>query len=304
MSSTTDDDHKQDADRNAYPLNRDVLASARLHLQHQVWIASLGYLLHPSITIDKKDAKNDPLLIAEVGCGTGAFALQLSSNLSSKTPSINHKIEAYDISLSQTPPPAFCPESVTFNTLDIFAPIPEELVGKYDVLCIRHFICVIQSGDPTRLLQQLLRMLKPSGYLQWQEWDISSNTLLTSGKAAPKLEAFMELTQGPTAIQEQAAWVNTFREHPLLSSNNPDAEAEMLAHDCLWTAKEALLLKQEIGFLGAREWVGNLQARGEMEQAERIEKVAREAEEECWALGRGTVVDGEMVTWVLKKKGE
>lgn len=300
MSISTEDERNQSADRNAYPLNRDVLASARLHLQHQVWVASLGYLLHPSIPVDQKDDKNDPIIIAEIGCGTGAFALQLSSHL----PSNNHRIEAYDISLSQTPPSAFCPTSVTFNTLDIFAPIPSDLVGIYDILCIRHFICVIQSGDPTTLLKQLLKLLKPGGYLQWQEWDISTNTLLTSGNDAPRLKAFMDLTQGPTSLQSQASWVETFHEHPLLSPNNPDAEAEMVAHDRHWTAKEALLLKQEIGFLGAKEWVANLQARGDMEQAERIERVAGEAEEECWRLGRGTVVDGEMVTWVVRKKGE
>ncbi|KAK4503106.1 hypothetical protein PRZ48_006533 [Zasmidium cellare] len=281
MSSTT---QEPSADRNTYPLNRDVLASARLHLQHQVWISSLGYLLHPSIPLSNPQ----PLHIAEIGAGTGLFALQLASHLPTAT------IHAYDLSLAQSPPQPWWPPNTTFSELDIFAPIPPHLQGKYDILCLRHFICVIQSGDPSTLLRQLLKLIKPGGWLQWQEWDISTNTLLKAGgEEAPKLQAYMDLTQGVTALQEQTSWVKTFHEHPLLKS-----EAELIAHDRHWTAKEVLMLKQEVAFLGAREWSENLRGRGMVEEAEKIEGVAREAERECWEMGRGTVVDGEMVTWV------
>ncbi|KAF2165450.1 hypothetical protein M409DRAFT_24299 [Zasmidium cellare ATCC 36951] len=306
MSKTTHE-NQQTADRNAYPLNRDVLASARLHLQHQVWISSLHYLLHPSIPLSPQPPKTqqpqpNPLQIAEIGSGTGLFTLQLASHLS--TQNVQAEIYAYDLSLSQSPPQPWWPPNTTFTPLDIFDPIPLHLISKYDLLCLRHFICVIQSGNPTRLLKQLLRMLKPGGWLQWQEWDISTNCLLSAEGAvakAPKLKAYMDLTQGVTALQEQTAWVKTFHTHPLLASSSP--EAELIVHDRHWTAKEVFLLKQEIAFLGAREWSENLRGRGEVREAERIERVAREAEAECWEQGRGTVVDGEMVTWVLRKKG-
>ncbi|KXT09518.1 hypothetical protein AC579_7192 [Pseudocercospora musae] len=69
----------------------------------------------------------------------------------------------------------------------IFDPLPDEMIEKYDVVYIRHFICVMQSGDPMPLLSILMKLLKPGGYLQWQEWDISTNTLVvakTTGAAA------------------------------------------------------------------------------------------------------------------------
>jgi SAM-dependent methyltransferase len=54
----------------------------------------------------------------------------------------------------------------------VFRPIPDELVEKYDVIHIRHFVCVVKDNDPAPLLQNLCRMLKPGGWLQWDEWDV------------------------------------------------------------------------------------------------------------------------------------
>ncbi|KAF7196618.1 N-methyltransferase tcpN [Pseudocercospora fuligena] len=138
--------------RNAYPLNRDFLASSRLHLQHQVWISSLGYHIHPDVPLNGKTT------IAEIGCGTGTWSLEVATQLPSGA-----KIEAFDLSLAQCPPREWWPGNVTFNKLDIFDPSPDDMIGKYDVVYIRHFICVLQSGDPMPLLSILMNLLKPGG---------------------------------------------------------------------------------------------------------------------------------------------
>jgi hypothetical protein len=49
-----------------YRLNRDVLATTRLNLQHYIWKEAMGYMLHPSIKIPSSN-----VLIADVGTGTG-----------------------------------------------------------------------------------------------------------------------------------------------------------------------------------------------------------------------------------------
>lgn len=49
-----------------YRLNRDVVASTRLSLQHYIWKENMGYILHPSI-----DTSRPNLSIADVGTGTG-----------------------------------------------------------------------------------------------------------------------------------------------------------------------------------------------------------------------------------------
>ena len=49
-----------------YRLNRDVLASTRLNLQHYIWKESMGYTLHPCIKLPDSN-----VFIADVGTGTG-----------------------------------------------------------------------------------------------------------------------------------------------------------------------------------------------------------------------------------------
>jgi hypothetical protein len=49
-----------------YRLNRDLVASTRLNLQHYIWKESMEYVLHPSISLPDSD-----VFIADIGTGTG-----------------------------------------------------------------------------------------------------------------------------------------------------------------------------------------------------------------------------------------
>ncbi|KAK3700000.1 hypothetical protein LTR37_016160 [Vermiconidia calcicola] len=198
----------------AYPLNRDFLASSRLHLQHQVWTSSLGYLLHPAIP------REEHMLIADVGCGTGIASLEIAKQLPA-----GGKVKAYDLSLEQCPPKGWWPSNVSFEELNIFEPISDHLIGKYDVVFLRHFICVVQSGNPLPLLSALLKLLKP--------------VVVEPASSAPKMEAFMNM--GGETIKKQAGWVRD------LHTRFSDAGAELVAHDRHWTAKEVMMMKQEVG---------------------------------------------------------
>ncbi|PIA91425.1 hypothetical protein CB0940_09965 [Cercospora beticola] len=270
---------------NTYPLSRDFLASSRLHLQHQAWIASLGYHLHPSIPI------SDNTIIADIGCGNGIWSVELAKQLPTGA-----KIEASDISLAQCPPRGWWPSNITFGELDIFAPLTEQIVGRFDVVNIRHFICVVQSGDPTKLITALVKLLKPGGYLQWQEFDLSSSRLVVVDSEdppeaiAPKMNA---LVKAVSAFGAQTKWIKEL--HTFL--NGP--EIELIEHDRNWTAKEAIMLKQDSGYLGSRELRVN---NASSEQAAQFEQLADAAYEECLRLGRRSLVDSEMVTWVARKK--
>lgn len=193
--------------------------------------------------------------------------------------------------------------NVTFKQLDIFDPIPEHLVGRYDVVCIRHFICVIQSGDPNTLLSQLLKLIKSGGYLQWQEFDLSTNTIRLADPSmkAPKLQTYMESIKGPENLQGQVSWVKTF--HTRFGKDGDIAGAELVAHDRVFTAKEAMMVKLEVNYLSTKEWCENLRARDpESEDLKRLERLAKEADEECLENGRGSLIDTEMVTWVVRKR--
>ena len=68
-------------------------------------------------------------------------------------------LDGFDISLDQCPPGNWLPEKVSIQKLDILAPLPEDLIGKYNVVNVRLFACIIQNDDPIPILKNLMRML-------------------------------------------------------------------------------------------------------------------------------------------------
>lgn len=92
------------------------------------------------------------------------------------------QLDGLDISFGQMPPREWLPRNVNLRLADVFRPPTEDLIEKYDVIHIRHFVCVVKENDPAPLLKNLLRMLKPGGWLQWDEWDVLNRHFV---KASP-----------------------------------------------------------------------------------------------------------------------
>ena len=72
------------------------------------------------------------------------------------------QLDGFDIDLGQCPPKQWLPSNVTMNALDIFAPVPENLVGKYDIVHIAIVFSLVKNDNPTPLLSNLLMMLSRS----------------------------------------------------------------------------------------------------------------------------------------------
>ena len=277
--------------RQTYPLNRDLLSSARLHLQHAVFVNGLGYLMHPAVPIGPGS------IIADVASGTGVFALSVA------TAHPETRVEASDISLAQVPSKHWWPANVTFAVLDALQdPVPEALLERYDVLCLRHFVS-LQPGDPRPLIARLLSMLKPGGYLHWQEWDLTTAAISApKGTSTPKMQALIDYIQHPSRHTAQATWVGDLHQR-VTTGQVPNVE--LIAYDRIRASNPAVVaMQQELMALGTREVVASLRAReGEASvEAAKFEKIARDAVDECVSLERGPVIDQEMVTWVLRKK--
>ncbi|CZT15948.1 related to methyltransferase [Ramularia collo-cygni] len=173
--------------RDDYVLTRDAAASARLSLSHYIWHSSFGYNLHPRIQQDIQGKEN--LQVADIGTGTGIWLLDMAHQLPAST-----QLDGIDISFGQFPPKEWLPKNVNLRLVDITTAVPEELTSKYDIIHIRHFICVVYSNDPTPLLLNLLRMLKPGGWIQWGEWDVLNRHFTKTSPSIPqsnidKLEA-------------------------------------------------------------------------------------------------------------------
>ncbi|KAF7871876.1 hypothetical protein EAF04_003983 [Stromatinia cepivora] len=148
-----------------YLLDRSPLGSSRLYVLHWLWQRLAGHLLHSSIPI----AEN--MKIADIACGTGIWLIDLAKELKESNTYV--QLDGFDISAAQYPPSALLPSNVKLDILDIFESIPEKLRGQYDVIHISLLCLVIRDGDPRSVLDNLLTLLKPGGYIQWKENDFS-----------------------------------------------------------------------------------------------------------------------------------
>jgi len=191
-----------------YVLTRDAGASARLNLSHYIWQSSFGYNLHPRIQNAIMGKEN--LHVADVGTGTGVWLLDMAQQLPRST-----QLDGIDISFGQFPPREWLPQNVTLRLVDMFRPTPVELVEKYDIIHIRHFVCVVKDNDPTPLLRNLLRMLKPGGWIQWDEWDVLNRHFTKTRPETPqacidKLEEEFAVMRRHTAKPQWPARVDDY----------------------------------------------------------------------------------------------
>ncbi|KAM0144292.1 hypothetical protein ACHAO1_000050 [Botrytis cinerea] len=163
-----------------------------LNLQHYLWKDGLGYLLHPSIPLPSPKTR---YRIADLGTGTGyvvsdcdlyfiSWVVRISMS-DIKRPGIRIwpldlvrqlpstvQLYGFDISSSQFPHPNYLPANVKLEVLDsLRVDPPEELLGSFDIVHLRLWLGVVMNGDPSALLTHALKLLRPGGYIQWDEID-------------------------------------------------------------------------------------------------------------------------------------
>ena len=153
--------------KGSYVLRRNYAATTRLNCQNFLWKLELGWALHPSITSTlplPADSSHTPR-IADLATGTAIWAIDIARDFPTA------QIDGFDISLQQCPPSAWLPTNITVREWDIFSNLDSELEGTYDVVHIRLLLLVVRDNDPRPLLRNAMKMLKPGGWLQWDELD-------------------------------------------------------------------------------------------------------------------------------------
>ncbi|KAH8900829.1 UMTA methyltransferase family protein [Thozetella sp. PMI_491] len=148
------------ASKDDYVFTRDFLDNSRINLMHHFWTKIFGYTIHPKIPTDAPN-----LRVADIGCGTGIWLLDVNDNLK------NAQLEGLDISFDAAPPSETLPANVTFRHWNIKEEVPEDLIGVYDILNVRFLAFVLLNDDVPGAVAKLFKMLKPGGYLQWGEAD-------------------------------------------------------------------------------------------------------------------------------------
>lgn len=144
-----------------YILNRDRkhAAAGRLNLQFYLWKDALEFNIHPSILPHLAKTA----VIADVASGSGIWLIDVSRQLPEA------QLDGLDYDLDQAPHQQWLPSNVKKRYLNILEDIPEDLVGKYDYIHTRLLVLVVQSKNPRPIIQNLRKLLKPGGYLQWDE---------------------------------------------------------------------------------------------------------------------------------------
>ncbi|KAF3480137.1 uncharacterized protein GIQ15_05484 [Arthroderma uncinatum] len=179
------------ADGRGYMLDRGYFASSRLNFQFYLWKESLRFNLHPSISIPIES----DLRIADIATGTGLWLFDVARELPASA-----QLDGFDISLANAPQKQWWPRNVTMREWNVFDDVPDALVGKYDIVHLRLLILVVENSDPRPIIRKAFKMLKPGGYIQWDDLNypdtyvrrpsVSSSTQRTA--ATPAFDSLRE----------------------------------------------------------------------------------------------------------------
>ncbi|KAK3342012.1 hypothetical protein B0T25DRAFT_357112 [Lasiosphaeria hispida] len=190
----------------AYALDRSYSASGRLALQHQLWKEVTVKPILPRILACLRSPKGGSadaasadaaaeVNIADVGTGTGIWAVDIARGLS--TQEVKFKVHGFDISDAQFPPAHALPAGVQLSVADALAPPAEELCGAFDFVHVAQFAGVRALGeDPSPVMDHAMALLKPGGWIQWDEWaqDGKGKIEILSQGPSPRCDAALALT--------------------------------------------------------------------------------------------------------------
>ncbi|KAI0836882.1 S-adenosyl-L-methionine-dependent methyltransferase [Hypoxylon sp. FL0890] len=265
-----------------YVLGRDFLASCRLNLQHYLMVEDLGYHVHPTITI------KPGMKVADVATGTGVWMIDLAP----KHPDVS--FHGFDIDLAQAPNPEWLPENAKLDVLDLLKPVPEELVGQFDYVHVRLLMYVIRE-DPTPILENLIKLLKPGGVLQWVDMDHPTHRF---DKARPEYSTkYLELagTWPSTLATEDnrmdPKWVGK------LASYYKRQGLQVLADDHKYRDKYHLGYYCEAAFMAWEEFKSKMSD----EHAAQYDEILKKARQEMEQAKRGISINMEIRVVVGRK---
>ncbi|CAI7657464.1 unnamed protein product [Penicillium glandicola] len=167
-----------------YLLDRDEVETKRLNDQHR-FLVNVSNLIHPSVP------KDDITAVADLGTGTAIWLQDVAKALPNKSAYLH----GFDISPAQYPRdheierPGQDP--IHLSVHDALHPFPAEHHGRYDLVHIRLLTAGLKHADYTNVLSNARQLLKPNGWIQWEEVD--HKALCTDG--VPEIAAISRMRE-------------------------------------------------------------------------------------------------------------
>lgn len=202
---------KSSSQSDAYVLGRDFKSASRLNYQHYMWYETLRFNLHPTIQADTSvpsttgtslQTTAPPLRIADVACGSSAWLRSVALELP------HAELDGFDLSLTQCPPIQWLPSNIRLQEWNVFDEPTAQMEVRYDIVHTRLIYCVVQDEDARPILRNLMRLLKPGGWLQWDELNVEHSFLMRTetGVQSPVMDKTLE------ALKQKGKWVNRLPE--------------------------------------------------------------------------------------------
>lgn len=202
-----------------YPLNAGAPSQerARLNYNHSNLFKPLCGGLLPEHIRRHLAAVPSPR-IADVATGTGIWLADLAGELPPHA-----ELDGFDMDESKFAPREDLPANVTLRAADMRAPFPAELLGSYDVVHVRLVLYAMRAGDWEPVARNLAALLRPGGWLLWEE------TGWTSYVAVPPSRAWFEYVEADMASRAAAGADLTYVYTPFLKRDEPKREANHAA---------------------------------------------------------------------------
>jgi SAM-dependent methyltransferase len=108
--------------------------------------------------------------VADVATGTGVWLRSLAAELPTSA-----RLDGFDFDVSKFPDdPAMVTPNMTLSYVNMLEPFPEEMHGVYDLVHLRLVKFGVKADQWTPLAENILKLLKPGGWLLWDEMSYSS----------------------------------------------------------------------------------------------------------------------------------